>query len=503
MSITFERASGILLHPTSLPGPFGIGDFGPDAYHWIDFLSEAGCSLWQILPLGPTGYGDSPYQCFSAVAGNPFLINPALLIEDGFLAKNDLIDQPEFCRDQVDYGLVIPWKLKILERAFNHFKNIYNPALTADYDKFHSDASYWLDDFALFMSLKEANQGASWQKWDKDLRERNPKSLLEAKKKLSNAIQRQIFQQFIFFRQWQKLRAYAHNQSVRIIGDIPIFVAHDSAEVWAKPSLFLLDQQGAPTFVAGVPPDYFSSTGQLWGNPLYHWDIHAQSGYTWWLERLRSTLDLVDIIRLDHFRGFDAYWEVPAQETTAVNGRWAPGPGLHFFNKIFKTFGSIPIIAEDLGVITPQVNLLRDKYNLPGMKVLVFAFNSGSSNPYLPHNFEKNCVVYTGTHDNDTTRGWYDQASPDEQDFTNRYLNISGTDSSNISWRLIRAAWSSVAGFAIAPLQDILGLGNEARMNYPSSLGNNWKWRVTADALTDKIKLRLLDINNIFGRKRI
>lgn len=496
----FERSSGILLHPTCLPGPYGIGDIGPEAYQWIDFLSEAGCSLWQILPLGPTGYGDSPYQCFSSFAGNPYLISPDLLLAEGILHQEDLVDRPNFCNGYVEYGKVIPWKLNLLNHAFRHFQDSSAPNLKAEFDKFIFTESSWLDDFALFMAIKESHGYTPWPTWKPALRQHQSQALKKVRQAYAEAIQRQIFRQFIFWRQWNTLHDYANKRGIKIIGDIPIFVAHDSAEVWAQSGLFYIDKEGASTVIAGVPPDYFSSTGQLWGNPLYRWDIHTKTSYAWWLERIRSTLKMVDIIRLDHFRGFDAYWEVPAGNTTAVNGRWVPGPGADFFKVIRKALGSLPIIAEDLGIITPSVNKLREQFDLPGMKVLVFAFNSDPTNPYLPHNYEHNCVVYTGTHDNDTTRGWYERVGEDERRFTNRYLNIDGSD---ISWDLIRAAWSSVAVFAIAPLQDILALGNDARMNYPSSLGNNWKWRFSPNILTNDLKSRLAELNYLYRRTNL
>lgn len=496
----FERSSGILLHPTCLPGPFGIGDIGPEACHWVDFLSEAGCSIWQILPLGPTGFGDSPYQCFSAFAGNPYLISPDLLLTEGLLRPDDLISRPNFSNESVEFGLVIPWKLTILDYAFRHFQSSSSLTLKTEFETFKYKENYWLDDFALFMAIKEAHGGAPWPAWKPALRQHHSQGIKKVRHEFDEAIQRQIFYQFIFWRQWNALHAYANKRGVRIIGDIPIFVAHDSAEVWAKSDLFYVNMEGNPTVVAGVPPDYFSSTGQLWGNPLYRWEIHAKTAYAWWLARIRSMLKMVDIIRLDHFRGFDAYWEVPAGETTAIKGRWVPGPGADFFKTIKKALGSLPIIAEDLGIITPSVNKLREQFNLPGMKVLVFAFNTGPTNPYLPHNYELNCVVYTGTHDNDTTRGWYERVSEDERGFANRYLNIDGRD---ISWDLLRAAWSSIAVFSIAPLQDILGLGNDARMNYPSSLGNNWKWRVQPNTLTSELKSRLVELNYLYKRSHL
>lgn len=495
-----ERASGVLLHPTSLPGPDGIGDLGPQAFRWLDFLASAGCTLWQVLPLGPTGYGDSPYQCFSAFAGNPYLISPAVLLDEDLITAADLADRPAFPSERVDYGPVIQWKLKLLDRAFARFCARATPALRAEFDEFQRAQAGWLADFALFMALKEShNNGAAWDNWPAALRQRDPQTLEQARLKYAEAIQKHAFRQFLFFRQWAAVRAYAHDKGVRIIGDIPIFVAYDSADVWAHPELFYLDEQGKPTVVAGVPPDYFSPTGQLWGNPLYRWDVHAQTGYAWWLERLKATLSLVDYVRLDHFRGFAGYWEVKAGQPTAEIGRWVPGPGADFFRAVEQALGDLPIIAEDLGVITPDVVALRDGFNLPGMKVLQFAFASGPSDPFLPHNFTSNCVVYTGTHDNDTTRGWFATAAPAERDFCQRYLNTNGRD---IAWDLIRAAWASVASFAIAPMQDLLDLGGEARMNLPGRQAGNWGWRMPYNALSEPLRQRLAEFNFLYGRHK-
>lgn len=492
----FSRASGILLHPTSLPGPYGIGDLGPEAYQWIDFLAESQCTLWQVLPLGPTGYGDSPYQCFSAFAGNPYLVSPFLLYEEGLLQTNDLSQRPAFPENAVDYGAVIPWKLGLLDRAFQEYEK--NPAPWAEeFERFKNEQAYWLDDFALFMALKTAHQGAPWNKWDPAFRQRHPQALAEFKEKNSRRIDSFKFSQFLFFRQWNALRDYAHSKGIQIIGDIPIFVSYDSSDVWANPNLFYLDTAGNPTVVAGVPPDYFSPTGQLWGNPLYRWDYHAQEGYSWWIERVRSTLQLVDIIRLDHFRGFAAYWEVPAGNPTAEKGQWVSGPGLHFFEAVQKALGDLPFIAEDLGVITPDVVALRERFGFPGMKILQFGFEGGPEDPFLPHNYEKNCVAYTGTHDNDTARGWYNRVDEKARDYARRYLACADHD---IAWYMIRAIWSSVAIMALAPMQDVLNLGNEARMNYPGRPYGNWTWRMKSNDLNPALSERLAEINYIFRR---
>lgn len=502
----FERSSGILLHPTSLPGEFGIGDIGPQAWQWIDFLSSTGCALWQVLPLGPTGYGDSPYQCFSAFAGNPYLISPQALLKKeshygvALLDPNDLVDHPIFPDERVDFGRIIEWKLGVLDRSYNRFENQAPPELIEELESFKEANATWLDDFALFMALKEAHRWKSWVTWEPALRDRDANVLKNFRKEFDVAIRRHIYRQFIFFRQWIALKAHIHKAGIKVIGDIPIFVAHDSSDVWAHPELFYLDKQGMPTVVAGVPPDYFSPTGQLWGNPLYRWDVHKDDGYAWWIDRISTVLETVDIVRLDHFRGFAGYWEVPSDAKTAEEGRWVPGPGVDFFHTIRQALGELPIIAEDLGVITPDVVEMREKFGLPGMKILQFAFEGGPKDPFLPHNYPRNCVVYTGTHDNDTALGWYERMGETERDFYQRYLDRDGSD---VSWDLIRAVWSSVAMFGVAPMQDFLSLGNEARMNYPGKPSGNWTWRMSSESLTDSLKDRIQEINILFDRKKL
>lgn len=492
----FERSAGILLHPTSLPGPYGIGDLGPASFRWVDWLSGTGCKLWQVLPLGPTGYGDSPYQCFSAFAGNPYLISPHLLLEQGFLKPEDLVGMPDWNPIRVDFGRLYQWKPVLLEKAFRRFTSDMNSVET-EFNSFCSANAPWLDDFVLFMALKEAHGGGPWLDWPEHLRNREPAAIKKARKQLRESIQRFTVYQFLFYRQWHSLREYAHQKGLRIIGDAPIFVAMDSSDVWSHPDLFHLGNEGKPTVVAGVPPDYFSPTGQLWGNPLYRWDVHKITGYAWWLERLRSTLEQVDIVRIDHFRGFAGYWEIPSDAPTAEQGRWVPGPGADLFNAIRSELGEgLPIIAEDLGLITPDVIALRDQFALPGMKVLQFAF-SGPDNPFLPHLYPQNCIAYTGTHDNDTTLGWYSAAPEVEKDLARRYLRVDGSD---FAWDLIRAAWRSTAVFSLAPMQDFLSLGAEARMNYPSRLGGNWEWRFTADALSVELQGRIRELNWIYFR---
>ena len=486
-----------MLHPTSLPGPDGIGDLGPDAYRWLDFLAESGCGLWQVLPLGPTGFGDSPYQCFSAFAGNPYLISNSLLYGEGLLRKTDLDDRPAFPAERADYGAAIPWKLTSLHRAYLHFLERESAELRGAFESFVSSESSWLEDFALFMAIKATQGGASWERWPEDLRRRDAAVLAKFSKEHARSIDEQRFDQFLFFRQWEKLRDYARERGITIIGDIPIFVAYDSADTWAHPELFMLNEEEKPAAVAGVPPDYFSKTGQLWGNPLYRWETHEKQRFAWWIERVKSTLKLVDIIRLDHFRGFCGYWEIPAGMPTAEVGRWAPGPGKGFFDALNKALGDLPFIAEDLGFITPDVVALRDELGLPGMKIFQFAFATDPKDPFLPHNYSANCVAYTGTHDNDTARGWFETAPETERTFCLHYLDRGGE---NISWDMIRAVWSSVAVMSVAPLQDFLSLDSEGRMNFPGKPSDNWTWRFTPAAVSDELAERIYELGYLYDR---
>jgi 4-alpha-glucanotransferase len=492
-----ERLSGVILHPTSLPGPDGIGDLGPEAFRWVDFLKGSGCALWQLLPLGPTGYGDSPYQCFSAFAGNPYLVCPTLLLEDGLIKTGDLNQRPNFPDLRVDYGAVIPWKEKLLSIAHNIFLKLKNTRLKNEYEAFIQSCSSWLGDFSLFMAIKKEFGGGSWNNWPEVLRRRDKAALKEFSSLHPDQIDQEIFNQFIFFRQWNAIRQYANVQGIRTIGDIPIFVSSDSSDAWSHPELFWMDKNLHPTVVAGVPPDYFSPTGQLWGNPLYRWSVHKKDGYGWWVERIKATLRLFDILRLDHFRGFAGYWEVPFGEETAIKGQWVPGPGASFFSAIRKTLGELSLIAEDLGEITPDVVALREKFDLPGMKILQFAFSKEASDPFLPHNYSNACVAYTGTHDNDTAIGWYKTATEHEKDFIRRYLACSGDD---VSWDMIRSIWSSVADIVLTPMQDLLCLGSESRMNFPSKLGGNWQWRLSSGALDEPLMNRLKEMNSLYGR---
>lgn len=493
----FPRAGGILLHPTSFPGRLGIGELGDAAFRFVDFLAASGLKLWQVLPLGPTGYGDSPYQSFSAFAGNTLLISLERLAAEGWLDPEDLAAAPDFSQDRVDFGRVIEWKKPLLRRAYEHFKMRATEADCQALREFTAANCAWLDDYALFMAVKEAHGGAVWSAWEPPIAGHEATAVQQWAERLRDEIDAHQFLQWQFAGQWQRLKAYANEREIQIIGDIPIFVAYDSADVWAHPDLFYLDERRSPTVVAGVPPDYFSETGQLWGNPLYRWERMRASGYHWWIERFRQTLTQVDIVRIDHFRGFEAYWEVPAGETTAVNGRWVKGPGADLFAAVQARLGALPIIAEDLGFITPEVEALRDELGFPGMRILQFAFSDDATNPYLPHNFSHNTVVLTGSHDNDTTRGWYEKASERERDYVRRYLN---TDGSNIAWLMVRLAFSSVANQAIVPLQDVLQLGSEARMNMPGRAGGNWGWRYREEVLTSWLSSRLRELVTIFGR---
>ncbi|MCA9898039.1 MAG: 4-alpha-glucanotransferase [Anaerolineales bacterium] len=497
----FERAAGILLHPTSFPGRYGIGDFGDAAYQFVDFLAASKQSLWQILPLGPTGYGDSPYQSFSAFAGNPLLISPDRLVREGYLPVTAVSRIPHFPQHAVDFGPVIEYKTALLQQAHEHFLAHGSDAQKAAYQQFCTEQSSWLDDFALFMALKNHHvdhEGGVWNTWPREIALREPEAMASWGTKLAHEVDRHKFLQFLFFQQWLSLKAYANERGIQIVGDIPIFVAFDSADVWANPELFYLDETGAPTVIAGVPPDYFSETGQRWGNPLYRWDKMADNGYKWWATRLQMCFTQADIVRIDHFRGFDAYWEIPADEPTAVIGQWVKGPGQAFFQAMRDQLGELPLIAEDLGVITPDVVALRDAFDFPGMKILQFAFGGERNSDFLPHHFNTpNCVVYTGTHDNDTVVGWYRSADEWERDHIRRYLSVDGH---NIAWDMIRLAWMSVADTAVAMMQDLMQLDTEARMNFPGKVGGYWRWRYAADMLNDRMMHQLREITELYGR---
>ncbi len=493
------RSSGVILHPTSLPGPYGIGDLGPAAHAWVDWLATTGCGLWQVLPLGPTGYGDSPYQSFSAFAGNPYLVSPDLLADDGLLTAADLADRPGFPPDRVDYGAVIPWKLAVLDRAYARFAAGAAPGATAEMELFRDAQSGWLEDYALFMALKDAYGGGAWTDWPAELVRRDPDALSAAREHLAEDVDRHRFRQLAFFRQWSAVRGRANGLGLRIIGDAPIFVAHDSADVWAHPELFHLDGDGRPTVVAGVPPDYFSETGQLWGNPLYDWEAHAATGYAWWIRRLEAIFQVVDMVRIDHFRAFADYWEIPAAAPTAVTGRWVDGPGMDFFRAVAKALGDVPIIAEDLGELSPAVPRLLEATGLPGMRILQFAFDGDLDNEFLPHHYPEHTVAYTGTHDNDTTLGWFASAAPAEQALALEYL---GSDGADIAGDMVAAVWKSPAAYALAPLQDLLRLGATARMNTPGRPGGNWSWRMAPRSLTPGLAAQLHGLNARSGRLR-
>jgi 4-alpha-glucanotransferase len=492
------RRSGILLHPTSLPGQYGIGSLNETAYEWVNFLDQTRQSLWQVLPLGPTGYGDSPYQSFSSFAGNPYLISLEELVQMGLLEQAVLDAAPALPAEGVDYGAIYQWKLPLLRTIAASFAARATPDQQAEFAKFCAEQASWLDDFALFMALKDAHGGAAWNQWEMALRSRQPAALQQARNDLAAAIHGHQFNQWLFYRQWLRLKGYANTLGIQIVGDIPIFVAMDSADAWTNPSEFFLDAEFQPLVVAGVPPDYFSATGQLWGNPLYRWEVMQGNGYAWWLRRIQAALRLYDIVRVDHFRGFAAYWEVPAGEPTAINGQWVPGPGADFFTVVKATLGELPIIAEDLGEITPDVIALRNQFGLPGMKILQFAFSTDASDKFLPHNYERPFIVYTGTHDNDTTWGWYRQSATDhERDHFRRYLRTDGRDA---AWSLIEVAFRSVAATAIVPLQDLLNLGSEARMNLPGRADGNWNWRFLPGQVDAALAARLLETTTIYGR---
>lgn len=462
----FPRSSGILLHPTSFPSRFGVGDLGKEAYRFIDFLKDSYQQYWQVLPLGPTGYGNSPYMCYSAMAGNPLLISPEKLLDEGLLSEADFGNLLEFRVDKVDFQQVVPIKIELLKKAYENFQVKATPIQQKAFAVFCDSKAYWLNNYALFMALKDAHNSHSWYTWEPELAKRKPEALDRAQSQLTKEIFYYKFIQYEFFREWSELKKYANKNGIEIIGDIPIYVAHDSADVWANPDIFALDEEtGEAALMAGVPPDYFSATGQLWGNPVYNWEELQKQDFKWWVQRFEAMLDYVDIIRIDHFRGFEAYWAVPQGEETAINGEWIEAPGEAFFDAIKQKLGKLPILAEDLGVITPGVEALRDKYEFPGMKVLQFGFGSDPGNPFLPFNYQRNAVVYTGTHDNDTTVGWFNRAN--DWDKRNLSLYLGGISSDGVHWNLIRLALSSIANQAIIPLQDVLGLGGEARMNFP------------------------------------
>jgi len=507
--VIFPRCSGILLHVTSLPGDHGIGDLGNSAREFVEFLADSGQKIWQVLPLSPTGYGDSPYQCFSAFAGNPLLIDLRALEEQGLLSGQDLRNAPDFPEERIEYGRVIEFKQGLLRKAAQAFLADASQAGRGAFDTFCQNNSDWLDDYAIFMACKSVYKGVAWVHWEPGIRQRDSTVLEDWKKKLSTDVEIHKFAQFEFSQQWEKVKAHCRGRGMSIMGDIPIYVAHDSADVWAHPELFRLDVQGRPTAVAGVPPDYFSATGQLWGNPLYRWDVSASSGHRWWIERVRASLKLFDLVRLDHFRGFEAYWEIPAGASTADGGKWLKGPGAEFFQTLQSELKELPFVAENLGVITPEVEGLRKQFGFPGMSLLQFAFGTDPQGPtFRPHNYSRELVAYTGGHDNDTTVGWWSSAGVGEStrtaedirkehDFTRAYL---GFQDEPVNWVFIRTVLASVANVAMLPLQDVLGLGSEARMNLPGTVTGNWKWRYKPKALTKELSERLRRMTVLYER---
>ncbi len=494
------RSSGVLLHVTSLPSLYGIGDLGPAAFSWVDRLHQAGQTWWQALPLGPTGYGNSPYQSLSSFAGNALLVSPELLIEEGLAGAGDCEEGRALPADAVDFNAVIAFKHRLLENAWSSFSVAQHSALRSDFDRFCFEQAHWLDDYAFFRALKAHYKGADYLEWPAELVRRNPAALAVARRDLAERIDHSRFAQFLVFRQGERLKKYAQAHGVRLIGDLPFFVSPDSSDVWANPKWFMLDGQLRPRFVGGVPPDYFSAHGQLWGNPVYDWESLRRAGFRWCRDRLRAALAHVDLVRLDHFRGFAAAWHVPAGARTAETGQWVQGPGADFFEAVQRELGNLPFIAEDLGIITPDVSALRDKFDVPGMRVLQFAFDGHPDNPHLPNNYTPNTVVYTGTHDNTTTRAWFEALPENVRRMVLSHVNRPGAAASEVAWELIRLAWSSKAGVAMVPLQDLLNLGVEGRMNLPGSAEGNWRWRCTEQMLRPSVFERLRDLTSVSGR---
>lgn len=491
------RASGILLPISSLPSAYGIGCFSREAYAFVDRLKEAGQSFWQILPLGPTSYGDSPYQSFSTFAGNPYFIDPEELVERGYVTRRqcdgyDFGDQDE----SVDYAKIYHSRFLLLRQAWQNSGIERDP----DFHAFVRENAYWLEDYALYMAVKTSFDSVCWVEWDEDIRTRRPEAIEAYREKYAEEIRFYQFQQYMFHIQWKQLKKYANDRGIRIIGDIPIYVAFDSSDAWANPRLFQFDESCNPVAVAGCPPDAFSATGQLWGNPLYDWDYHKSTGYEWWMKRLEVCFRMYDVVRIDHFRAFDEYYSIPAGMKTAEIGQWKPGPGYGFFETMREKLGEKDVIAEDLGFLTPSVLELVKRSGYPGMKVLQFAFDSREESDYLPHNYGRNCVVYTGTHDNDTTLGWYEKLAATDKSFCVRYMNLEGREGKRVGWEFVRAALSSVADLAVIPMQDYLGLGSEARINTPSTLGDNWKWRMKKGAFTAELAEEIRRITKLYGR---
>lgn len=489
------RTSGVLMPISSLPSPYGIGTMGKSARKFVDFLAKAGQTYWQILPICPTSYGDSPYQSFSSFAGNPYFIDLGILCKEKLLTKKECESFDWGGSEKyIDYGTMYVSRYALLKKAYVRFKK----NVPQDFASFCKSEKEWLDEYALFMALKDANGGVAWSEWDKDLRFRKPEALAEARETYAEDIEFYQMLQYLFFRQWRDLKAYANEKGIQIIGDVPIYVAGDSADVWANPTQFYLDKNLEPIEVAGCPPDGFSADGQLWGNPLFRWDEMKKDHYAWWTKRIKAMSELYDIIRIDHFRGFDSYYAIPAKDDNAKNGKWKKGPGMDLFEQLEKALGKLPIIVEDLGFLTPSVKKLLKDSGFPGMKVIQFAFDSREGSDYLPHTYTQHCVVYTGTHDNDTVMGWMKTAPKASVKFAKEYLNL--TEEEGYNWGMMRAAWSSVADMAIVPMQDLIGLGSEARINIPSTLGENWKWRATEDQITKDLAKRMYKYMQMYGR---
>lgn len=491
------RRNGMLLPIASLPSPYGIGGFSKEAYEFIDLLEETGQKLWQILPLGPTSYGDSPYQSFSTFAGNPYFIDLDTLAEKGWLTKeaceaSDYGDNESY----IDYGRIYNSRFVLLKQAFLNSDILSDEKFT----EFCKANQHWLPDYALYMALKNQNDGKSWIEWEEEIRLRKPEAVEYYKKELEEECNFYEFLQYEFHEQWTKVKEYAHEKGIQIVGDVPIYVAFDSADTWANPELFQLDEKNLPLGVAGCPPDAFSATGQLWGNPLYNWAYHKKTGYDWWLKRIAYCFDLYDIVRIDHFRGFDEYYSIPYGDETAVNGHWEKGPGMDLFNTFKEKLGELDIIAEDLGFLTESVFQLLKDSGYPGMKVLQFAFDPSEDSDYLTYKYQRNCVVYTGTHDNDTTAGWFEKLSDGDKEVALRYMNSFYTPKEEQHWDLIALAMRSTADTCIIPVQDFLGLGSEARINMPSTLGDNWKWRMTKGAFSEELKEKIRRMTKLYGR---
>ena len=496
-----ERSAGVIMHIASLPGKFGIGTFGKEAYEYVEFLYKSGMRYWQILPLGQTGYGDSPYQSFSAFAGNPYFIDFDILKDEGILSKAEYINENYGDNEEyIDYGLLFNIKYIVLRRAYENFKKSHNFLLKEYFESFKEENNWWLDNYSLYMAVKGKFNLASWQEWDDDIKKRRPEAIELYRNELSDEIEFWSFIQFLFFKQWNELKSYANEKGIKIIGDMPIYVAEDSADVWSNPEAYLIYEETLkPISIAGCPPDAFSETGQLWGNPIYDWNYMEKTGYKWWIKRVEESLKLYDVVRIDHFRGFESYWEIPYGDTTAINGEWVKGPGIKLFNAIKESLGEINVIAEDLGFLTNEVKEFLEETGFPGMKVLQFAFDEREESNYLPHTYTNNCIAYTGTHDNDTFRGWFElTGNKSDVKYCKEYLAL--TEEEGYNWGFIRGAWASVADVSIALMQDFLNLGNETRVNFPSTLGGNWKWRIKEGSYNTELADKIYKYTKMYGR---